>query len=516
MPMLNDINLEDVERIEVVRGPGSTVYGSNALGGVVNIVTRKGLGAAKPVTTLGVEAGSHGRIRTAAAVRGQSGNVDYSFSALRESENGISAQDTPLNGDNDAWRNQQLQGSLGLRLAKNVRLEYFGRYSVADEEYDMADATWGPFKDTGDIANQRWTSGLRLAATDLFDGLLDSSLAATVSDLRRGYRDDDGWSWNDGFSGRTVDYGWQNTLHLHERVDLTLGVDQVQESAKVDDGGNPAWGIAPSTPVDDRHRTTAVFGELQVEPVDNLFLNGGARWNNHSVFGHEWTWTAAAAYHFVDSGTRLKTSVGKAYRAPSLYELYEPQYGSPSLGPETGTSWDAGFEQDLCGDRITCGSSYFRNRVTDYIGFDMTTWTYDQVSGVKTNGVESFVRSRPLDDLTLQFTHTYQHTNTMEQEASPLAFAPRHKGSADITWRPFGGPWTLNLNGTCVGHVNTLHGGGAHLDAYTLANAAVTYRVREGLEVYGRVQNLLNENYEVAPRYNEYDRVYYVGMKASF
>jgi vitamin B12 transporter len=75
---------------------------------------------------------------------------------------------------------------------------------------------------------------------------------------------------------------------------------------------------------------------------------------------------------------------------------------------------------------------------------------------------------------------------------------------------------TLNLNGSYVGHVNTLHGGGEHLDAYTLANAAVTYRVTDNLEVYGRVQNLLNENYAVAPNYNEYGRVYYVGMKVSF
>lgn len=516
LPTLNDINLEDVERVEVVRGPGSSVYGANALGGVVNIITRSGRDLERPQVSLAAEAGSHGRIRTAATVRGQSGIADYSLSVLRESENGISAQDTPLNGDNDAWRNRQVQGTLGLRLAQNLRLELFGRYSRAEEEYDMADAVWGPFQDTGETLSQRSTGGLRLLATDLFDGLLDSSFAASVADLRRGYLDDDGWSLNDEFRGRTVDYRWQNTFHLHERVDLTLGLNQTQESARVEDGGVPSWGISPSTPVDDRHRTTALFAEVKTEPVDNVFLNAGTRWNNHSVFGYEWTWTAGAAYHVPDTGTRLRTSAGKAYRAPSLYELYEPQYGNPDLGPEVGRAWDIGFEQDVCGDCITFGSSYFRNRVSDYIGFDMTTWTYDQISGVKANGLESFVRYRPVRDLTLQVTHTYQHTNNMELEASPLAFAPRHKGSGDVTWRPGQGPWTLNLNGSYVGHVNTAAGGGDHLDAYLLANAAVTYRIKEGLEVYGRVQNLLNENYEVAPQYNEYGRVYYVGMRVTF
>jgi len=516
VPILNDINVDDIEQIEIVRGPGSTVYGSNALGGVVNVITRKGVGSERPTGTLGVEMGSHGRFRTSGSVRGQSGPLDYSFSVLRESEDGISAQDTPLNGDNDAWRNRQVQGTIGLRLAENVRLEYFGRYSSLDEEYDIADATWGPFQDSGDTHSQRWLSGLRLSATDLLDGLMDTSLAVSVADLTRGYRDEAGWSWDDRFSGRTVEYTWQSTLHLHERADLTLGIDHAQESATIDDGGNPGWGIPPTTPVDDRHRTTAAFAEIKTEPIDNLFLNGGTRWNDHSVFGYEWTWTAAAAYHIPSSGTRLKTSAGKAYRAPSLYELYEPQYGNPALEPEVGNSWDIGFEQDVCRDRVTFGSTYFRNRVSDYIGFDMLSWTYDQVSGVKANGLENFVRYRPIDDVTLQLTHTYQHTNSMEAEAAPLAFTPRHKGSADLTWRPCGGPVTINLNGSYCGHVNTAAGDGEHLEAYTLANAAVSYRLTKQLEVYGRVQNLLNENYEIAPNYNEYGRVYYVGMNVTF
>ena len=147
MPILNDINLNDVERIEVVRGPGSTTYGANALGGVVNIITRSGQGAGRtcpdgtpnplPTGNLGFEFGSHGRFRTSASARGQSGPVDYAVGWLRESEKGISAMDTELNEDNDAWRNQQVQGTLGLRLAPGLRLEVFGRYSSSDEEYDM-------------------------------------------------------------------------------------------------------------------------------------------------------------------------------------------------------------------------------------------------------------------------------------------------------------------------------------------------------------------------------------------
>ena len=525
VPLLNDIDLADIEQIEIVRGPGSTVYGSNALGGVVHIRTRRGEEEGRPRVRLGMEAGSHGRLSSSGSVRGQSGPLDYSLSLRRESERGISAMDTPLNEDDDPWRHRQVQGTLGLRLAENVRLEYFGRYSRVDEEYDMGwpASEWEPATlDSGDTHSQRWLSGLRLEATDLLDGLLDVSLGASVSDLRRGYRDEAGWSWKDRFAGRTIEYTWQNTLHVHERADLVLGLDQVQESARLDDGGYPAYAIPASTPIDRRHRTTAVFAELQTEPVDNLFLNGGGRWNRHSVFGDEWTWMAAAAYHVPSWGTRFKTSAGKAYRAPSLYELYEPSYGNPDLDPEVGTAWDLGVEQDLCERRLTLGTTWFQNRVSQYIGWNPQATAqqpfgfYDQTSGIRSQGLESFVRCRPVDDVVVQFTHTYQHTLDMEANASPLQYKPRHKGSADLTWRPFAGPVTLNLNGSYCGHMNTVSGGGEHLDAYTLANAAVSWTVSEHLEVYGRVQNLLNESYRVFPNYNEYGRVYYVGMNVTF
>ena len=515
MPVINDINVNDIERIEVVRGPSSTVYGSNALGGVINIITRRGKTKGFK-GNVGGEYGSHGRIRTHASGRGVVGKVDYSLSLLREVERGISAQDTPLNGDDDSWRNMQAEGTIGIQLDEHFRLEFFGRYSTSDEEYDMANAVWGPYVDSGDIHNQRWMTGLRLAGTDLWNGLLDTSLSASYSELMRGYRDDSGWSWNDRYTGETRQINWQNTLHLHERVDLTFGIDRTRDSAEVDDGGVPSWGIPPSVPVDDRQRTTAVFAALQVEPVDNLFLNGGVRWNDNSEFDSEWTYTAAAAYLIESTGTRLKASVGKSYRAPSLYELYEPTYGMPDLQPETGTAWDVGFEQDVMDDKVTFGSTYFSNRVTDYIGFNLATYRYDQVSGIKTSGLESFVRLRPIENLSLQLTHTYQHTNSMEEEASPLAFRPRHKGSADLTWQPNGGPVRFNLNGLYVGHQNTLDGGGEHLDAYTLINAAITYTMNEFVEFYVRTENLLNENYEVAPNYNEYGRVYYVGTNISF
>ncbi|MBN2450272.1 MAG: TonB-dependent receptor [Lentisphaeria bacterium] len=518
MPLLNDINLDDIERIEVLRGPGSTVHGSNALGGVVNIITRSGRDAETPTGSVEIEYGSHGRVRTAGSIRGSEGPLDFSLSLLRESENGISAQNTPLNGDDDPWRQQQVQGAIGIQLDEHLRIEFFGRYTEIDEEYDNADAAWGPFQDSGDTHHQRWMAGLRLLATDLLDGCVDSSLTASVTELARGYRDTDGWSLNDRYQGRTTEYDWKTTVRLHERARLTVGLANTHEEARVQDGGMPAWAIPASVPVDDRHRTHAAFAEAQLQPVDDLFLTAGARWNDHSLFGQEWTWSAAGIYHLTATGTRLRASIGKAYRAPSLYELYEPNYGEPSLEPETGTAWDAGFEQDLCPEnpRLTFGSTFFRNRVTDYIGFDLGTYRYGQISGIKSHGLETFLQTRPLENVTLRLSHTYTHTNNMEVEASPLAFRPRHKGSADLTWRLSDGRLTLNLNALYVAHRTTQHGGGEHLDAFLLANAAATLRVTQHVQVYLRGENLLNENYEIVPDYNEYGRVVYGGVRVDF
>ena len=350
VPVLNTLQVEDIERIEIVRGASSTVNGSNAIGGVINIVTRSGRDAGKPVSgSIAAEYGSHGRQMYSGSMRGATGPVDYSFTASWLGERGISAQTgVPGLDDNDPYRNISLSGRAGVDLGEHLRLEVFGRYSDADVEFDAA------VPDTGDIHQQDWLAGGKLLAEGLFDGLLDSSFVVSLSELRRAYRNE-GFDWNAGcyYAGTTVEAKWVNTVHLVDGYDLTVGIDSTSVEAETTEGG--------VTAIEERHRTVAYFGELQAEPIQNLSLTLGARYNEHSVFGHETTWSASARYLVEKTGTTLKVAAGKAYRAPSLYELYGPTvdyffwvyHSNPALEPETSQNWKRGSSRALPRTRLS-------------------------------------------------------------------------------------------------------------------------------------------------------------------
>ena len=541
LPVLNELRTDDIERIEIVRGASSTVHGSNAIGGVINIITRKGKDEGKPVAgSISAEYGSNQRQRYAGSLRGASGPVDYSLSAAWVGENGISSlhTDEAINGDDDAYRNAAYNGRVGLDLSENLRLEVFGRFADGTEEYDSGFSAYdystvpahylGIVPDSGDVHVQNWLVGTKLAATGLFDGLLDSSITLSYTQTRRSYRDEvdpfvlgpESTGFKDRYTGGVFEAKWLNTAHLAEGYDFSFGVDNTQEMAEMVDGG--------TVRIDERHRTWAYFGELQAEPIENLFLTAGARCNKHSVFGEETTWSASARYLIEASGTTLKAAAGKAYRAPSLYELYAPAIvswyfkgGNPNLSPETSQSWEVGFEQSLLEDKVVFGSTYYETRIADYIGYayDFDSFaTYLQLSGIKAHGIESFVRVQPWDCLSVQLTHTYQHTNDMEDDHAPVAYRPTHKGSVDIIYQGLGDRLTVDLNGTYVGSRHTTNGMSwdQKLGSYYLMNLTVSYSLTEDLEIYGRIENLLDDGYETVPNYNTYGRCYYAGLKYTF
>lgn len=515
-PTISDMMLDNIQRIEIIRGTSSTLYGSNAIGGVVNIITRKGKGQDQVASgRLGTEGGSHGRNRFYLTASGSKDKLDYSWSSSYFNESGISSRSgSPINDDNDAYRNQAHSGELGLQLAENLRLELFGRFSDSEEEYDNgspAVPAWGipATPDTGAIHLQYWSAGAKLAAIRLFD-IWDTTFQYGINDTQRGFRDTTGWSAGAKFSGRTQLFSWQNSLHLNERNTLTFGYDRTKEQAE-------------TASVDADYTTDAFFVQHQTEPLDDLFLTGGVRYDDHSTFGGETTWTASAAYLIERTGTKLKLSAGKGYRAPSLYELYDPLYGNPDLGPETSNTWDAGFEQEAIGGKLRFGMTYFSTRVKDYINWVLTnpvlfTGSYMQVSGIKTQGVESFVEYTPMPALSLRATHTFQHTNDMDTESSPIAYRPRHKGSAEVVWRFLENRGVADLNALYSGtqNVSTWDPGPTHLDHYLLVNLSVSYKVTQNLRIFGRIENLLNQNYEVARNYGTYDRSFYGGLEWLF
>lgn len=518
LPILNILNTNDVERIEIIRGAASTLYGSNAMGGVVNIITREATEGLSG--SLDTEFGSDEYQRYAGAFSGTKGIVDFSLGAQWLSDGGISAQKSPIqNNDDDSFRETSLFGKFGLAIDENTRMEIFGRYSDSDQEYDSGSAassfTWGGMTftspavpDSGDVHAVIWSGGTNISRKNMLDGLWDTKLSLAYTESRRDHRDDFGASQGDLFIGKTIEGKWQNDIHVADKVTLTLGYDYTEERAKLEDGAL----FFPNPKVDKTYRTQSPYAQLQIEPIENLFAIAGVRYNDHSVFGDKTTYSASLAYFIEQTQTKLKTSWGTGYRAPSISELYGWWGPNAGLKPEESESWDIGFEQNV-GQMITCGASYFQNRVKDYIGWNGAG--YNQISGIKIYGMEAFVKIQPWDRLILGAMYTRQHANNMQQDEASLPYIPEDKISLTADFQATD-KINVNLAGIYVGQRTTDFAGTNDIHGYTLVNLAASYQLNETVKIYGRIHNLLDQDYEENAGYATRGISLYAGVKASF
>ncbi len=521
---LANLTTDNIERIEVVRGPMSVLYGSNATAGVINIITKKGTGT--PKSSFEVEGGSYNTWKEYGASSGSIDRFSYSVNLSHTGSDGFSVADNrnsliPHAGntsEKDGWENTSFSGRAGFQIRpafeiaatlramqSTVDLDDFGPGYTGDRF-----SSW-PYTAEPDRKKRKHTDSEQyLGRLDVnntfFDGFLKSNFYYQLSHHNRTGYDNDGIRSYD-YLGENQETGWQGTLALSTTNDLTLGTSFYQEDMKSESSG-----INEKT-VD----TKSVWGQEQLSFFDSLDLAAGLRYDNHDRFGGKTTFRIAPSY-LIGSGTTLKASYGTGFRAPSLFELYSI-YGNVNLQPEKSRGWDLGLEQRLSKDTIVCGLTYFALNFENRIAYDFLTNTYQQASGkTRTNGVETFVRWNPTPNLLLQANYTY--TNTEDPAGNPLARRPRNKigiqaryryGKArfntDVKWvgKRYENAGAMDLNGNPV----------TSLDPYTVVNLAVSYDLTETVQLYGRIDNLFDEYYEEAWSYATPGRAAYVGVKVS-
>ncbi len=545
-PMVSYLSLMDVDHIEMVKG-ATSLQGSSAMGGVINIITKR------PTEDgihgrIAMEAGSHERLNTSALILGKYDIVDFKLGIGRESERGISAIASDaygrVNMDNDVYRGMTYTGGIGLQFTPEWRLELNGSFQDIDEEYDNGYAyddypppTYEPtavvVPDEDNIWVRRNLASGKLVGKDLFDGKLDLSLAYAFTHSDRAMRNLKNTKTLSRFTGDTQYLDGQATYHINDWNDLTVGIEYIDDCVENIDNHKRTMKRS--------HYTTAEYIGYQVEPVKNLFIALNGRFTNHSEFGDEWTGDASVKYYLEQTGTTFRTSLGKGYRSPNVYELYSyqpypdwwmTQEGNKNLKPETNKSWEIGIEQEIWDKKVRIGATYFENRVKNFITSvnytDENYWThytYDQIKGVSILGAESFVEVKPFELFSLKAAYSFLHARDRNATADKhrIAYVPSHKASLDANWYPlenkkltvnFGGSWTgtrWNNNGTAADK---------KLGDYMLLHTAISYKILDNLQIYGRIENLLNTNYTLADnsgtRYNTYGRCYYVGAVFTF
>lgn len=534
-PILSNLSLYDIDRIEIVKG-ATSLQGSSAMGGVINIITKR------PTEDgihgrIALEAGSHERLNASALFLGKYDIVDFKLGIGRDSERGISAvasdQYGNVNSDNDVYRSMAYTGGLGIQFTPEWRMELNGIFQDIDEEYDSGytyddwytgDTIVVP--DDDNVWVRRNIASGKLMGKDLFDGKLDLSIAYAFTRSDRAYRNRKNTETLYRYTGDTQLLNGQATYHINDWNDLTLGVEYIDECAENI--------TAHVRTLKRSHYTTAGFVGYQVEPVTNLFIALNGRYTDHSEFGDEWTGDASAKYYLEATGTTFRASMGKGYRSPSVYELYAPPSGwgflggNPDLKPETNKTWEVGIDQEVWEKKVLVGATYFENRVQNYIvsaALEDGT-TYGQISGVAILGAEAFAVVKPIDQLSLRAAYTYQHARDRQATVDKhlIAYIPSHKATLDATWYPMenkklavnlGGAWT----GTRWNQSNS-NGTRSKLGDFMLIHTAVSYKLNDNWQFYGRIENLLNTNYTLSDdfgtRYNTYGRCYYVGAVFTF
>ena len=410
---LAHMTLDGVERIEILRGPQSTLYGSDALGGVINILTARGMG--KPAVTLRARAGSLGTLAGGLDVRGSAGAFRYDLSASRESTEGVSAASSAYAGntERDGYRNWTLAGRAGLVLAGGTEIDLIVRGVSARTDLD---AFGGPHGDDPNSIQDYRSGFVRAQIRTLGAGGRWESKAgfAYIRSIRENDNPADG---DHPFDSETARYrsariraDWQNNLFLRPGHTLTAGAELEREVGDSAYFSESLWGPYASVFSSRRADRAGLFVQDRFRLGRAFFATAGLRLDAHGRSGTSLTFRLAPAFLIEKTGTKLKATLGSAFKAPSLYQLYAPEtfwgpVGNEHLLPEESLGWDAGVEQTLAGGAVLLGVSFFQSDFRNLIDYDFSRG-YINIGRARTSGWEVTAEARPAERLSLRLGYT--------------------------------------------------------------------------------------------------------------
>lgn len=483
------IPLSQIDRVEVLRGPAAAVYGSDAIGGVVQIFTRRGEEGFAPSIELGL--GTHGTRKVAASLSGKGGAVDYSLGVSRETSDGFNAQ-PKANPDRDGYRSNNVSGSVGWQLNAAHRLEATLLNSDTNAQYDA----FTPGND--DRTEQKLqTLGMKWSArwSDVYS-----------SQVSVGRSNDRYETQPSPYVTETsvTSYLWQNNFKLGDNL-LTAALERRED--KLDNTSTfPA--------ISDRSQNALALGYGLRSGDHNLQLN--VRRDDDSEFGGKSTGSAAYAYGFAPNWRAL-VSAGTAFRAPTLYQRFS-MYGEPSLQPETSKNIELGLKYAAQGNAFSVAA--YRNRVTNLIN-------YVSGPGACANGVGAFAGcfgntgkaeytgvslagSTHIGMAVMNGSMDFQNPKDL---GTGLQLARRAKQSAKLGVDVPVAGWNLGAEAEWVGKRFDDARNTKPLSGYGLLNLSVNKALTKDWSLVGRVDNLTDRDYEMAMGYATGGRTVYVGVK---
>ena len=517
----------DAQRIEVLRGPQSTLWGSQAIGGVVNIVTAS---PQAPIEgSFDIEGGSRDTVSARAALGGVSGPLSWRIGGQSFTTEGISAIAPAFGGgERDGYTNRNVAGRAELALGANASIDLRGYYSTGRVEID------GFSGDAPDYSHNREFVGYAGLNFALLDGRLRNRIAYNYTDTDRdSYSPELERPLSFEAAGKNRRFEYQGIFDLSDRISATFGVENERSRFK---SRSPSGSLADPLPdfVRGKAEITSVYGQLTVRPLDGLTINGGVRHDDHNRYGGRTLFSAGGIWT-LPSGTTLRASYGEGFKAPSLYQLFS-EYGNVNLDPERAHGWEAGAQQAFFGDMLTIGATYFERTTTGQIiyngcdvgttdplcvvpGTDTPRWGYYlNVARAEAHGVEADAAFR-LGGLTLDGNYSWtvaeDRSAGTANEGNWLPRRPRHLANASLSY-DFAFGLTLGSAVRWAGKSYDNASNATRLDDYTLVDLRAEYRLSDSLRLFARAENVFDEQYMTAYRYGTLGRSIYAGIRGRF